>query len=63
MDWNAECPNNQFVEVENGFYHITLCSNIPESEVLGDNQEIFVYLNKLDTMPKLKYAGVPIFCE
>lgn len=63
MDWRTRCPNNQYVEIENGFYHITLCGNTPQSGILGDNQEIYVYLCKLDSMPTLKYAGVPIFCE
>lgn len=63
MDWNPQCPEHQYIEVENGFYHITLCGNVPDTGIIGDNQEIYVYLNKLDSMPKLKYAGVPIFCE
>ena len=63
MNWRVKCPENQYVKIENGFYHITLCGNIPETKVLGDNQEIYVYLNKLESMPELRYAGVPIFCE
>lgn len=63
MNWRAKCPDNQYVEVENGFYHITLYGDIPDTGIIGDDQVIYVYLNKLDSMPDLKYAGVPIFCE
>jgi hypothetical protein len=62
MSWSAECPAGQTVMLENGFYHITLLSNTPESEVLGDEQEILVYLQKLGEMPKLRFNGVPTLC-
>lgn len=63
MNWQKECPDNQCISVSNGFYHITLCGNMPKSGILGDDQEIFVYLEKLVTLPELKYNGVPVFCE
>ncbi|WP_010243297.1 hypothetical protein [Acetivibrio cellulolyticus] len=63
MDWNADNTDIATVELEDGYYHITLVGSAPKSGVLGDNQEIYVYFNKLDTMPKLKYNGVPIFCD
>ena len=63
MDWSAKCPDDQHIEVRNGFYHVTLCGNIPDTGILGDDQEIYIYLNKLDNMPILKYDGVPVFCE
>lgn len=63
MEWNDYCPVEQLLELEDGFYHITLLSSPPESGILGDYQEIYVYLNKLPKMPELKYSGVPMLCE
>lgn len=62
INWTAECPSQQKLELDDGFYHITLLSNDPESGCLGDNQEIQVYLQRLDAMPKLRYNGVPTLC-
>src|SRR4051794_5988551 len=44
MDWQANCPPQQLLELEDGFYHVTLCANLPPSGLVGDNQEIQMYL-------------------
>lgn len=62
LQWRAECPPQQVVELEDGFYHVTLCSDPPESGVLGDNQHINVYFQKLDAFPKLAKQGIPTLC-
>jgi hypothetical protein len=62
INWSAECPAEQKLNLDNGFYHITLLSNDPESEILGDDQYILTYLQKLDEMPKLRFSGVPTLC-
>lgn len=58
-DWDSECPEDQQIKLEDGIYHITLNTKPPESEIYGDDQEIYVYLNKVDEMPKLMWQGVP----
>ena len=63
MDWNAECPQNQQIKLEDGAYHITLNTKVPSSGIYGDGQEIYVYLNKLHKMPKLMWEGVPQLFE
>ena len=62
MNWHRDCPNRHTVELEDGFYHVTLCSNPPESGVLGDNQRVLVYLQKLREMPPLAKQGIPSLC-
>ena len=59
MDWYSDCPKEQQVEIEKGIYHITLCTVQPESGIWGDDQTIYVYLNRLDEMPQLTWQGVP----
>lgn len=59
MEWTNECPEEQTINLEDGYYHVTLHSNLPDSKRRGDNQIIFIYFNKLDKMPVLKYKGVP----
>lgn len=61
-DWAAKCRAEQKLNLNDGFYHLTLLSNDPESDILGDNQIVWVYLAKLDEMPKLRYDGVPTLC-
>jgi len=62
MEWNPNYPDDQVFPIENGYYHITLCSNTPKSGILGNDQKIFIYFNKLESMPKLKFEGVPMLC-
>lgn len=63
MDWRAECLPGHSIELEDGFYHVTLCSNRPSSGTLGDDQEIHVYLQKLDDFPNLAKQGIPTLCS
>lgn len=58
-DWDSECPEDQQIKLEDGIYHITLNTKLPESGIYGDDQEIYVYLNKVDEMPELTWQGVP----
>lgn len=60
MDWDSYCPEEQQVEIENGIYHVTLCTVKPESGIWGDDQTIYVYLNRLNEMPQLAWEGVPM---
>lgn len=58
-EWSAECPAEQTLSIDPGYYHITLCTRKPDSGILGDEQTIFVYLNQLEAMPELTWPGVP----
>ncbi|MGV3607911.1 MAG: hypothetical protein ACO1RA_16005 [Planctomycetaceae bacterium] len=62
LDWKAECPSQQVLELDDGVYHITLCSNRPASGIIGDNQVIHCYLQMLDRFPDLAKQGVPTLC-
>lgn len=60
MDWIRETPQRQIVGMDDGIYHVTLCSDLPTSGVLGDDQVIEVYFAPLDTFPALAKEGVPM---
>ena len=62
MDWTKEVSKERIVDLSDGYYHITLCSSLPKSGRIGDNQIILVYMNHLETMPKLANVGVPTLC-
>lgn len=62
FEWSAECPPAQMLTLPDGIYHVTLCSNVPRSGIIGDNQEIHVYLQLLDRFPALAREGVPTLC-
>ncbi|MEQ7054501.1 hypothetical protein ABN764_28105 [Paenibacillaceae sp. P-4] len=59
MDWTNKCPNDQSIQLENGNYLITVYSDLPYSGIRGDGQEIYLYFEKLDVFPAIKYNGVP----
>lgn len=61
MEWSRECSDEQKIEIDDGIYHLTVCSNLPESGYRGDEQVIELYFNMLETTPKLKYNGIPMF--
>lgn len=63
-EFDPDCPEEQTVVLEDGFYHITLNTRKPESGIWGDGQVIYVHLNKLPEMPQLAWPGVPfLFTE
>lgn len=62
MDWAPSCPEDQTLEIEDGWYHVTLSSDAPASGVLGDRQVIEVHLARLDAMPRLAAQGIPKLC-
>lgn len=59
-EWQNDCPPEQILTIAAGFYHITLCTRLPDSGYWGDNQTIYVYLQKLAQMPALAWNGVPM---
>ena len=64
MEWSKECPSEQQLNLEDGIYHVTVSTAKPMSGIWGDNQEVYIYLNKLDEMPTLTWAGIPqLFTE
>ncbi|MCM1252195.1 MAG: hypothetical protein NC321_05190 [Clostridium sp.] len=59
MEWSDYVPEEQQTEVEEGIYHLTILTNKPSSGIWGDDQDIYVFMNKLDKMPVLNWKGVP----
>lgn len=63
MEWNKNCPSNQQLQLEDGIYNIIVLTRKPKSKVWGDNQDIYIYLDKIIEMPKLNYIDIPIIFE
>ena len=59
FEWETCCAEEQKVYVEDGAYEMILCTRQPKSGIYGDNQEIYIYLNKVDKMPKVSWTTVP----
>lgn len=59
MDWDPQCPNGQSVAMEDGIYRVTLCSDLPASGVVGDDQRVEMYFERLPQFPQLATEGVP----
>ena len=45
--------------LEDGAYEITVLTKKPGSGIIGDNQDIIIYFEKVEEMPKLMWEGVP----
>lgn len=63
LQWSQKCPAGQFLQLKDGFYHVTLCSEPPPSGVIGDDQTIEVYLQELSELPRLSNLGIPTLCH
>lgn len=59
MEWSDYVPEEQQIEVDEGIYHLTILTNRPNSGKWGDDQDIYVFMKKLEEMPKLNWKGVP----
>ena len=59
MEWSKTVPEDQIIMLEDGAYEITVLTKKPGSGIIGDNQDIVIYFEKADEMPKLMWEGVP----
>lgn len=69
MKWQNDCPAGQRVEIEPGFYQMTLCAEPPLRAVeglLGEEdldiyierpRVVYVFLDRLDAMPEVEWSG------
>ena len=55
-----QCPPEQVIRLEDGFYHLTVITRKPDSGLWGDNQKILLYWNPLPEMPELMWQGAPL---
>lgn len=70
MDWQNDCPPEQQIELESGFYTMTFCAELPTGvmeEKLTDEEfdkwvdkprVIYIFLNKVETLPEYEHKGV-----
>ncbi len=64
MEWSNEVPIDQQIYVDEGYYHLTILTRIPDNGVWGSNQIIYIYMKRIEKMPQLKWDGVPqLFIE
>lgn len=59
MEWSAECPKNQILNLDDGIYEMRVHTTVPASGFYGDDQIIYIHLNKVNKMPELPWCGVP----
>ena len=59
MEWNTDIPSEQQLNLDDGFYHLTVLTRKPDDGLWGSNQTIYIYFNRLDSMPALTWKGVP----
>lgn len=57
--WQPEDDTDIKVHMDNGYYEVIACTWMPESGIRGDDQRIALYFNKTDSLPSLRYNGVP----
>lgn len=62
IKWQRDCPPEQTVSLDDGFYEVALCSSLPSSGIIGDDQVIDFYLNRTNELPKLAKSVMPALC-
>jgi hypothetical protein len=62
-EWVSDLPPNQTVALADGYYHVTVCSDMPESGRLGDNQIIDIYFASINDLPILRWEAIPMLCN
>lgn len=62
INWQNDCPPQQTISLEDGFYEVTLSSHLPNSGIIGDNQVIDFYMNRSNVLPELAKSGMPKLC-
>lgn len=63
MSWRQEAPKAQCMELPDGFYALTAYTSLPPSEIVGDDQVIFVHLESTPSLIETAHRGVPLLCE
>lgn len=53
MEWNSDIPEEQQIDLEDGFYHMTVLTRLPGSGYWGGDRTIYIYFQKLDSKPQL----------
>ncbi len=59
LEWCNDVPEEQQIQVEEGIYHLTILTTKPYSGIWGDNQVIYIFMNRLKQMPELSWNGIP----
>lgn len=62
MRWQHKCPERQKIDMDDGFYRLTVHSTRPASGIIGDHQAVFIHFENVDSRPSLAWAGVPQLC-
>ncbi|HZZ77950.1 MAG TPA: hypothetical protein VFE62_05510 [Gemmataceae bacterium] len=63
MRWTSECPAEQTAQMLDGYYQVTLCSEMPESSIIGNNQSIDIYFEARNAPSELCFpSGGPHLC-
>ena len=63
MSWDADCDEEQVIQLADGFYRITAYTSRPESGILGDDQHIHLHLEAVSEPARLMHKGVPQLCD
>jgi hypothetical protein len=62
MHWIRDCPRSQVMTVPDGFYVVTVYSSPPPSGIIGDDQTIYLHLERVCQRPTLMWGGIPQLC-
>ena len=63
MQWVPECPPQQQVTIDDGWYRLTVSSSPPASAIIGGGQVINIHLEPMLSKPQLRWEGVPLLCD
>ncbi|MCC6129998.1 MAG: hypothetical protein IT186_08705 [Acidobacteria bacterium] len=62
LEWDPVTLSSQALSLDDGYYRITAYTSRPPSGVLGDYQDVYFHLQRLEVPPDIYHDGVPQLC-
>lgn len=57
--WEPVCPADQTITIPDGFYRLAVGTRPTNSGVVGDDQDLVIAFEPVDSLPELTWTGVP----
>jgi len=59
LEWHKQIDEKYILDIKNGNYFMFLNTRMPDSNIIGDNQEIYIHLLPTGYKPSIEVSGVP----
>lgn len=57
--WDPACPTEQSITIADGFYRLAVGTRPTDSGIVGDDQDLVIAFEPVESLPELTWTGVP----